>query len=47
MQLELYYECLGQTRHQMWVSLATFARTTQTKPNNCENLVKFEFSLQR
>jgi len=28
MQLELYYEWLGQARHQMWVGLATFARTT-------------------
>jgi len=27
MQFELY-ECLGQARHQMWVGLATFARTT-------------------
>jgi len=28
MQLEIYYELLGQARHQMWVGLATFARTT-------------------
>jgi len=24
-QLELYYELLGQARHQMWVGLAKFA----------------------
>jgi len=28
MQLSLCYEWLGQTRHQMWVGLATVARTT-------------------
>ena len=28
MQLELYDEWLVQARHQMWVGLATFARTT-------------------
>jgi len=28
MQLELYYEWLGQDRHQMWMGLDTFARTT-------------------
>jgi len=28
MHLSLYYEWLGQTRHQMWVGLVTFARTT-------------------
>jgi len=28
MQLELYYEWLGQARQQMWVGLATFSRTT-------------------
>jgi len=28
MQLQLYYEWLGQARHQMWVGLATFAWTT-------------------
>ena len=27
-QLQLYYEWWGQARHQMWVGLATFARTT-------------------
>jgi len=27
MQLELYYEWLGQARHQMWLGFATFART--------------------
>ena len=26
-QVELYYEWLGQARHQMWVGNATFART--------------------
>jgi len=28
MQLELYYEWLGQARQNMRVSIATFARTT-------------------
>jgi len=28
MQFELYYEWLGQAHQQMWVGLATFARTT-------------------
>jgi len=28
MQLELYYQRLGQARHQMWVGLSTFDRTT-------------------
>jgi len=28
MQLEFYYEWLGQAHHQVWVGLATFARTT-------------------
>jgi len=28
MQLELYYEWLGQARHQMKVGFATFATTT-------------------
>jgi len=28
MQLEIYYEWLGQVRHQMWVGLATFTWTT-------------------
>jgi len=28
MQLELYYEYLGQARYQMRLGLATFARTT-------------------
>jgi len=32
--------------HQMWVGLATFARTTKTTPNNFEALVNFEFPLQ-
>jgi len=27
MQLEFYYEYLGKARYQMWVNLATFART--------------------
>jgi len=27
-QLELYYVWLGQAHYQMWVGLATFARTT-------------------
>jgi len=45
MQLEFYYEYLGQAHHQMWVSLATFARTTYTAPNNFEALVKFKFPL--
>ena len=46
MQLEFYYEYLGQARHQMWVSLATFAVVTYTTPNNFEVLVKFKFPLQ-
>ena len=45
-QLELYYEWLGHARHQMWVGLDTFARTTQTTPNNFDALVKFEFPFQ-
>jgi len=28
LQLEHYYERLSQARYQMWVGLATFARTT-------------------
>jgi len=44
MQLE-YYEWLGQARHQIWVGLATFARTTYTTPNNFEALVKFVYFL--
>ena len=28
MQLQLYYEWLGQARHQMWVGPATFSSTT-------------------
>ena len=37
MQLEFYYEYLGQARHQMWVSLATFAMATYTTPRGpCE-----------
>ena len=47
MQLELYYEWLGQTLHLMWVGLATIARTTWTTLNNLKALLKFEFSLQR
>jgi len=43
MQLALLYEWLGQARHQMWVGLATFARTTKTTPSNFEGFVKFEF----
>jgi len=27
MQRELYYQLLGQARHQMWVGHATFARS--------------------
>jgi len=27
-QRKLYYELLGQDRHQTWVGLVTFARTT-------------------
>jgi len=34
MQLHLCYEWLGQTRHQMWVGLATFARNNSITPNN-------------
>jgi len=46
MQFEFYYEYLGQTRHQMWVSLTTFAMATYTTPNNFEAHVKFKFLLQ-
>jgi len=46
MQLEYYYEYSGQSRHQMWVSLATFPMTTYTTPNNFKALVKFNFPLQ-
>jgi len=46
MQLEFYYEYLDQARHQMWVSLATFAMATYTKPDNFETFVKLKFSLQ-
>jgi len=28
MQLELYYKKLDQVHHQMWVDLATFAKTS-------------------
>jgi len=46
MQLEFYYEYLGQARHQMWVRLATFAMATYTTPNNFEALGKLKFPLQ-
>ena len=46
MQLEFYYEYFGQARHQMWVSLSTFAMATYTTPNNFEAFVKFKFPLQ-
>jgi len=34
---------LGQARHQMWVGLATFARTTT--PNSFEAFVNFPYKL--
>jgi len=46
MQVEFYYKYLDQARHQMWVSLATFARATYTTSDNFEALVKFKFLLQ-